>query len=108
MKENKLIKAVKNPLWFFGAVLRHCFSRFMDDRTFIKMDYFSGMGRFPNLEKPTTYNEKLQWLKLNDIHPEYSRLVDKYEAKEYVRKILGDEFIIPTLGIWESFDEIDF
>ena len=108
MKENKLIKAVKNPLWFFGVVLRHCFSRFMNDRTFIKLDYFSGMGKFPNLEKPTTYNEKLQWLKLNDIHPEYSRLVDKYEAKEYVRKILGDEFIIPTLGIWESFDEIDF
>ena len=108
MKENKLIKAVKNPLWFWGVVLRHCFSRFMTNRTFIKLEYFSGMGRFPNLEKPTTYNEKLQWLKLNDIHPEYSRLVDKYEAKEYVRQILGDEFIIPTLGIWESFDEIDF
>ena len=108
MKENKLIKAVKNPLWFFGAVLRHCFSRFMNDRTFIKLEYFSGMGRFPNLEKPTTYNEKLQWLKLNDIHPEYSQLVDKYEAKEYVRNILGDDYIIPTLGIWNSFDEIDF
>jgi hypothetical protein len=66
------------------------------------------MGHFPNLENPQTYNEKLQWLKLNDIHEEYTQLVDKYEAKEYVRNILGDDFIIPTLGVWNSFDEIDF
>ena len=80
----------------------------MNDRSFIKWEYFSGMGKFPNIDNPRTFNEKLQWLKLNDIHPEYSLLVDKYEAKEIVRKRIGDEFIIPTLGVWNSFDEIDF
>lgn len=108
MKENKLLKAFRNPGWFFGAIMRHCFSRCMDDRTFIRWQYFFGMGKFPNLENPKTYNEKLQWLKFNDIHPEYTRLVDKYEAKEYVREILGEEYIIPTLGVWDCFDEIDF
>lgn len=105
---NKLIKAIKNPLWAGGVILRRVFSPYMNDETFIKWEYFSGMGRFPNLKNPKTYNEKLQWLKLNNIHPEYARLVDKYEAKEYVREIIGEDYIIPTLGIWNSFEEIDF
>lgn len=106
--KSKLIKAIKNPLWAGGVILRRVFSPYMNDETFIKWEYFSGMGRFPDLKNPKTYNEKLQWLKLNDIHPEYARLVDKYEAKEYVREILGDEYIIPTLGVWERFEDIDF
>ena len=105
---NRIIKAIKHPEWAFGVVLRRCFASIMNDETFIKLEFFSGMGRFPNLKNPVTYNEKLQWLKLNDIHDEYTQLVDKYEAKEYVRKIIGDEYIIPTLGIYDSFDEIVF
>ena len=105
---DKLFKAIKHPKWLFGVILRRCFSRILNDQTFIKLEYFSGMGKFPNLDHPTTYNEKLQWLKLNDIHEEYSLLVDKYEAKEIVRKRIGDEYIIPTLGVYDSFDEIDF
>ena len=107
-EKNKLIKALKHPEWVFGVILRRLFARIMDDKTFIKWEYFSGMGKFPNLEHPTTFNEKLQWLKLNNIHEEYTDLVDKYEAKEIVRKIIGDEYIIPTIGIYDSFDEIDF
>lgn len=106
--KNKLYKAIKNPLWAFGVILRRLFSKWMNDRSFIKWEYFSGMGKFPNLDNPVTYNEKLQWLKLNDIHEEYTQLVDKYEAKEIVRKHIGDEYIIPTLGVYDSFDEIDF
>jgi len=105
----KIVKILRDPYWFFGVILRHVFSRYIrNDKTFIKWEFFSMMHRFPNLEKPTTYNEKLQWLKLNCRNPEYTKMVDKYEAKEYVRKILGDEYIIPTLGVWNSFDEIDF
>lgn len=103
-----MLKAIRHPEWLFGVILRRCFSRFMDDRTFIRWEYFSGMGCFPNIEHPTTYNEKLQWLKLNDIHPEYAQYVDKYEAKEYVRSVLGDEYIIPTIGVYDSFGDIDF
>lgn len=103
-----LIKAIQHPEWLFGVFLRRTFGNWMDDRSFIKWEYFSGMRKFPDLDHPVTYNEKLQWLKLNDIHEEYSLLVDKYEAKEIVRKRIGDEYIIPTLGVYDSFDTIDF
>lgn len=104
----KLIKAIKHPEWVLGVILRRCFASRMNDRTFIKWEYFSGMKKFPNLKNPQTYNEKLQWLKLNDIHPEYAEMVDKATAKEYVSRIIGEEYIIPTLGVWDTFDDIDF
>jgi hypothetical protein len=92
-----------------GVFIRHYFSKFMSDRTFVCWEYLSGMGHFPNLENPTTYNEKLQWLKLNDKHEEYSKLVDKLEVKEYIERTIGDQYIIPTIGgPYSSFDEIDF
>lgn len=61
-----------------------------------------------NLKNPKTFNEKLQWLKLNDRKFEYTKMVDKFEAKEYVRKIIGDEYIIPTIGIYDNFNQINF
>lgn len=106
---NKFIRLFADPYWTFGVVLRRVFSRFItNDRLYIRLDYFSGMKCFPNLEHPKTFNEKLQWLKLNDRHEEYTRLVDKYEVKEYVSDLLGEEVIIPTLGVWDRFEDIDF
>jgi len=66
------------------------------------------MGRKLNLNNPQTFNEKLQWLKLHDRRPEYTQMVDKYAAKEVVTAIIGKEYIIPTLGVWNNADEIDF
>ena len=61
-----------------------------------------------NLKNPKTFNEKLQWIKLYDRNPKYSRMVDKYEAKKYVSEIIGEEYIIPTYGVYDCFDEINF
>ena len=61
-----------------------------------------------NLKKVKTFNEKLQWLKLYDRKSIYTTMVDKYEAKKYVAERIGDDYIIPTIGVWDSFDEIDF
>ena len=106
---NKILKAFKDPCWAFGVILRHCLSRFIkDDRTFIRLEYFSGMGKFPDLDNPRRYNEKIQWLKLNDIHPEYAAIVDKSTAKDYVASKIGESYIVPTLGVWDRFDDIDF
>ena len=106
---NKFFKLFSDPYWAFGVILRHFLSHFItSDKLFVKLEYFSGMKHFPDLRHPKTYNEKLQWLKLNDIHDEYTQLVDKYEAKEYVRNILGDDVIIPTFGVWDKFEDIDF
>lgn len=106
---NKFVRLFADPYWAFGVMLQRISSRLItDDRLYIKLDYFSGMKRFPDLEHPKTFNEKLQWLKLNDKHEEYTRLVDKYEVKKYVSGILGEDVIIPTLGVWDKFEEIDF
>ena len=82
--------------------------RFLPDKAYIQLYYFAQFKRFCNLRSPKTYNEKLNWLKLHDHNPDYPELVDKYEAKKQVAKIIGEEYIIPTLGVWDSFDEIDF
>lgn len=65
-------------------------------------------GRSINWKNPTTFNEKLQWLKVYDRKPIYTTMVDKYEAKKYVADIIGEEYIIPTLGVWDRFEDIDF
>lgn len=66
------------------------------------------MGYSLNLKNPKTFNEKLQWLKINNRNPEYTTMVDKYAVKKYIAEKIGPEYIIPTLGVWDSFNEIDF
>jgi hypothetical protein len=66
------------------------------------------MGYPLDLENPKTFNEKLQWLKLYDRKPIYTTMVDKYEVKKYIAEKLGEEYVIPTLGVWDRFDDIDF
>lgn len=80
----------------------------LDDATFLKKLFECKMGKKLNLTNPQTFNEKLQWLKLHDRKPEYTMMVDKYAVKKYVADIIGEEYIIPTLGVWEHFDEINF
>lgn len=78
------------------------------DELYLKILYKALMGKKLDLEHPHTFNEKLQWLKLHDRNPKYTMMVDKYEAKKYVADIIGEEYIIPTLGVWNRFDDIDF
>lgn len=78
------------------------------DEDYLRHIFKSRFGYELNLENPKTFNEKLQWLKLYDRKPIYTTMVDKYEVKKYVADIIGEEYIIPTLGIWNSFDEINF
>lgn len=80
----------------------------MNDEEYLKKLFKCHMKRELNLDNPQTFNEKLQWLKLYDRKPEYTTMVDKYAVKKYVADIIGEEYIIPTLGVWNHFDEIDF
>lgn len=84
------------------------FFDWMPDKQYLHLQYWACMAKRLNLKNPQTFNEKLQWLKLYDRKPEYVRMVDKYEAKKYVAEKIGEEYIIPTLGVWERFDDIDF
>lgn len=78
------------------------------DEFYLKVVFLMRMGYRLNLKNPKTFSEKLQWLKLNDIHQEYTQMVDKVAAKDYVKSIIGEQYIIPTLGIWDSVEEIDW
>ena len=105
----KIKKGLKNP----SMVLEKLFHALLiavvkDDETYVKWDYWWGFGRFPDLKNPRTYNEKLCWLKLHAKRPEYTMMVDKYDAKEYVRGIIGEDYIIPSYGVWDRFEDINF
>jgi len=80
----------------------------LPDRTYLKLAFRGQIGKKLNLETPVTYNEKLQWLKLNDRRPEYSSYVDKYEVQQYVRETIGGKYLIPMLGLYNSVEEIEW
>lgn len=98
----KLIKRIINKLMVLG------FFNFLSDKHYIKLRFRLKMNKRLNLENPRTYNEKLQWLKLNDRKDEYTQMVDKYAVREYISKKIGEEYLIPLLGVWDSVDDIDF
>lgn len=92
--------------WMKNASLG--FYNSMTDEEFLKRKFKICVGYDLNLEEAETFNEKLQWLKIHDRKPEYTMMVDKYEAKEYVARKIGRQYIIPTFGVWDRFDDIDF
>lgn len=78
------------------------------DSIYLRLLFYRRLGKRLSLKNPKTFNEKLQWLKLYDRRPEYTVMVDKYAVKDYAANIIGEQYIIPTLGVWEHFDEINF
>ena len=82
--------------------------KWLPDICCLHLIYWARLGKLLNLKKPQTFNEKLQWLKLYNRKPEYTVMVDKYEVKKYVADTIGEEYVIPTLGVWERFEDIDF
>ena len=82
--------------------------RIIPDKLYLSLVYKTKTGYKINWQNPNTLNEKLQWLKLYDRRPEYTIYVDKYKVRDYIAKTIGDEFLIPLLGVWNNPDEIDF
>ena len=85
-----------------------CLSYGLQDPLYLHLKYYLRTGKRLNLKNPTTYTEKLQWLKLYDRRPEYTSLVDKYEVKRIVAEKLGEEHVIPLLGVWDKSEDIPF
>ncbi|SFX41948.1 ATP-grasp fold amidoligase family protein [Ruminococcus sp. XPD3002] len=104
----KILTYAKSPDgWFVLLAYLGLFKK-MEDKKYLKKMYLGRMGYSINLESPKKFNEKLQWLKLYDRKPEYTTMVDKYAVKKYVADIIGEQYIIPTLGVWDRFEDIDF
>lgn len=98
---------VSRILLLTGSEIRRL-ERDIADDIYLRCLWRSTMGTELDLSNPRSFNEKLQWLKIYDRKPEYTIMVDKYAVKKYVADRIGDEYVIPTLGVWNSFDEIDF
>ena len=81
---------------------------FLPDKLYLRLFYFATTGRMINFRNPKGYNEKLQWIKVYDRHPEHGKLVDKLAVREHIKEVWGEEHLFPLLGYWKSFDEIDF
>ena len=105
---NKFLKCLTDPFYGCSKILSRLAPLIKDDEVFIKLDYFFAFKHKLNLNNPRAFNEKLQWLKLYDRNPAYTMMVDKYAVKEYVGNLIGFEYIIPTIEVWERFDDIDF
>lgn len=98
MKEESNIKTVAYKI----------LNSLISDSLYTRLKFRKNLHRWPDLKNPRTFNEKLCWLKLHRREPEMSVMVDKAQAKDYVRDILGEEYIIPTFGLWERAEDIDF
>ena len=104
----KIRKYIKNPFRVFSILAMRGFFNWLEDEQYVKLQFRAQVGKWPNLKNPETFNEKLQWLKLHDRKPIYTTMVDKYAVKKYVADLIGEEYIIPTLGVWDKFEDIDF
>lgn len=92
----------------FNRLISKGFFRFLPDKPYLKLAYWARTGKRFKFNKVCTYDEKLQFLKVYNHNPYYSQLADKIEVKAIVSKLIGEEFIIPTIGIYDDFDDIDF
>lgn len=82
------------------------FFNWLPDKPYLKLLFRAEMGQKLNLDNPQTFNEKLQWIKLYDRKPEYTQWVDKYEVRKYIAETIGEEYLIPLIGVYETVDEI--
>lgn len=98
---------IKNPK-FLGIVLLKRFGNWLPDKLYIQLIFYLSLGYRLDLVHPRTFNEKIQWLKLYNRRTEYTTMVDKYAVKNYVAGIIGNDYIIPTIGIWDRPEDIDW
>lgn len=98
---------INNRSLFCDSIVKN-FLFFLPDKLYISLRYRFQMGKWINWDNPETFTEKIQWLKIYNRKPEYATLVDKYEVKKYVSDKIGNEYIIPTLGVWDKPEDIDW
>lgn len=102
------LRYLKSPLKLIRALGKRGWFNWIPDRQYLKLVYWGETGKRLNIENPVTYNEKLQWLKLNDRNPDYCKYVDKYEVRSYIKEAIGEEYLIPILGLYNKVEEIDW
>lgn len=102
------IEYLKNPYKIWGAFAVRGWFNWMSDESYLKLLYRAILGEKLNIKSPEKFTEKLQWLKLNDRKKEYTEMVDKLEAKRWISRRIGSEYVVPNIGSWNNPNEIDF
>ncbi len=102
-----LSRYFNKPKVLFISLLQH-YGGWVPDKIYIKWLYRLKMGKKLDLKNPKTFSEKLQWLKLYNRQPEYTMMVDKSTVKDYVAGIIGEKYIIPTIGVWDKPEDIEW
>jgi len=102
LKTEYALSCRDSVLWLYPALQE------VSDEVFIRRFYKIFFDHELDLLNPKTYNEKLQWLKLNDRKNEYTQLADKFAVRQYVANKIGKKYLVPLLGVWDRFDDIDF
>lgn len=99
---------IKDPNYLWIFMNDHDLYHVKDDRKYLDICFEHYFGHKINWANPETFNEKLQWLKINDRCEEYTELVDKIEVKKTVSKLIGEKYVIPTLATWDNVNEVNF
>ncbi len=99
---------LRNDRTSFYISLLYKFGFFFPDKLFLQLLYKLKMGHSLNLNNPKLFTEKLQWLKLYNRDPQYTIMVDKYSVKQFVADLVGKKYVIPTIGIWDNVESIDW
>lgn len=103
----RLTRLFKEP-WHYVFIIVYHTRALWPDKLYLSLIYRSKMGHWIDWKNPKSFTEKLQWLKVYDYKPEYTKMVDKLAAKDYVASRIGEEYIIPTLGVWDRVEDIDW
>lgn len=108
--EEERIERIRNKKCLFNFLdfIRTKVLRILSDKAYIKLMFRIRVGKHLNLKNPKSFNEKLQWLKLYNRKDIYREMADKYKVREIIKQKIGEEYLIPLLGVYNSFDEIDF
>lgn len=108
MQWNKIGQYLRNPCKIVNFLGARGWLKCFPDKLYLQLKYYAFFGKKLNLKNPKTLNEKLQWLKLYDRNPKYTEMVDKYNVRRYIAATIGEDYLIPLLGVWDKVEDIDF
>lgn len=103
----------KNKKLYVYKIIHKMIDNFMlkkliPTKIWLKIEFYISINKKLDLSKPQTFNEKIQWLKLYDCKDQYTEFVDKFKVRKYISDTIGDEYLIPLIGVWDKFEDIDF
>lgn len=104
----KLKNFIKNPRIIYIYLASNGLLKWIPDKQYLEIMFKARMGYNLNLNNPQTFSEKLQWIKLNKREKKWSKMVDKYEVREYIKNVIGEKYLIPLIGVYNTFEEINF